>query len=290
LLRLNSIIRYKYFFEISILYNPYFGGGNKNMKKKIIGIIICTVLIATCVLPASGTVMMEKTSILIFDGDILYVGGSGPGNYTSIQVAINDADPGDTVFVYDDSSPYYENIQIGKSINLIGENKETTIIDGKNKSEVVKVSGECDIYGFTITNGTYGFLMDSNSANSTIHDNIISNNCYWGISIMGTLFQSASRVVITRNVFTENGGMNKSTIYGGISLTACSSVKITNNNFINNNWNAFFFKSVFNIWLYNYWDRPRLLPYPIPGLQTIIPPIFWLNFDWRPRLTPYGTT
>jgi hypothetical protein len=51
----------------------------------------------------------------------LYVGGTGPGNYTSIQSAINDATSGDTVFVY--SGTYYENIVIDVSINLIGENK-----------------------------------------------------------------------------------------------------------------------------------------------------------------------
>jgi len=55
----------------------------------------------------------------------LYVGGSGPGNYTTIQSAIDAANPGDTVFVYDDSSPYYENIIIDKTISLIGENKNT---------------------------------------------------------------------------------------------------------------------------------------------------------------------
>ena len=63
-------------------------------------------------------------------GDILYVGGSGPRNYSTIQSAINDANPGDTVFVYDDSSPYNEGIEIKKSINLIGENKDSTSIIG----------------------------------------------------------------------------------------------------------------------------------------------------------------
>jgi hypothetical protein len=45
----------------------------------------------------------------------LYVGGTGEGNYSRIQDAIDDAVDGDTVFVYDDSSPYYEHIRINKS-------------------------------------------------------------------------------------------------------------------------------------------------------------------------------
>ena len=39
-------------------------------------------------------------------GNTLYVGGSGEGNYTKIQDAINNASDGDTVFVY--NGTYYE--------------------------------------------------------------------------------------------------------------------------------------------------------------------------------------
>jgi hypothetical protein len=35
-------------------------------------------------------------------GKTLYVGGSGEGNYTKIQDAIDNASKGDTVFVYDE--------------------------------------------------------------------------------------------------------------------------------------------------------------------------------------------
>jgi len=66
------------------------------------------------------------------DGNTLYVGGDGPGNYSSIQDAIDDASDGDTVFVFDDSSPYKEGININKSLNIIGENRETTVIDGED--------------------------------------------------------------------------------------------------------------------------------------------------------------
>jgi len=48
------------------------------------------------------------TRLLTTTGSTLYVGGSGPNNYTSIQDAINDASDGDTIYVYDDSSPYHE--------------------------------------------------------------------------------------------------------------------------------------------------------------------------------------
>jgi len=88
--------------------------------------------------------------------NILYVGGSGPNNYTSIQDAINDAKDGDTVFVYDDSSPYYESVVIDKPINLLGENKEGTVIDGSNekRGEILEIRASyVNISYFTIRGG-----------------------------------------------------------------------------------------------------------------------------------------
>ena len=50
-----------------------------------------------------------------YDGNTLYVGGSGPENYSRIQDAVDNASMGDTIFVYGRSSPYYENIIITKN-------------------------------------------------------------------------------------------------------------------------------------------------------------------------------
>jgi hypothetical protein len=74
---------------------------------------------------------------LVKSGTIFYVGGSGPDNYTRIQEAIENASNGDTVFVYDDSSPYYENLVIDKSIYLIGENQDCTIINGSKLNSLL---------------------------------------------------------------------------------------------------------------------------------------------------------
>ena len=123
---------------------------------------------------------IDKKNICIsHQGGVLYVGGDGPGNYTRIKDAINDANPGDTIFVYDDSSPYYENLQIQKSINLIGENKDTTIIDGGKKGDVVFITAnKVNITGFTIQNsgGVIPGGIKVRSNYNTIADNIIKNN------------------------------------------------------------------------------------------------------------------
>src|SRR4030043_809021 len=97
----------------------------KIMRKKMIGILVLMLMIVSTIGPVSATTVSKKTSHPLTTGNILYVGGSGPNNYTKIQDAINDAIDGDTISVYDDSSPYYENIIIEKSITLIGENRET---------------------------------------------------------------------------------------------------------------------------------------------------------------------
>jgi len=99
--------------------------------------VICIIL-STIIVPAIGTYnayndLIPKTSNIIRisgGGNILYVGGSGPNNYTKIQDAIDAASDGDTIFVYDDSSPYLEDFVIYKSVTLMGENRNTTILDG----------------------------------------------------------------------------------------------------------------------------------------------------------------
>ncbi|MCD6141258.1 hypothetical protein J7J55_00835, partial [Candidatus Bipolaricaulota bacterium] len=52
------------------------------------------------------------------NGNILYVGGSGENNYTTIQNAINYAEDGFTIYVYPRN--YNESIVINRSISLIG--------------------------------------------------------------------------------------------------------------------------------------------------------------------------
>ncbi|RLF39897.1 MAG: hypothetical protein DRN12_06325, partial [Thermoplasmata archaeon] len=117
------------------------------------------------------------------NGNILYVGGSGKGNYSTICDAIKAASDGDTVFVY--NGIYHENLEIDKSLSLIGEDKNTTIIDGSNSGDVVHISASnVLINGFTIQNS--GRREDDAgieiiSDNVTISNNIITDNARDGI-------------------------------------------------------------------------------------------------------------
>jgi len=147
----------------------------KLIKGLAVGIIL--MFIGICIIPAIA--QDAEKSLPTSRGDWLYVGGSGPGNYTKIQDAINNASNGDTVFVYDDSSPYYENIVIDKSISLIGEDKNTTSIVGMagNDSSVAISADKVFFSGFTIEKpaNLYGVWIKGNE--SIITDNIIDD--YW---------------------------------------------------------------------------------------------------------------
>ena len=130
-------------------------------------------------------------------GNTLYVGGIGPGNYTKIQDAINDAVDGDTVFVYDDSSPYYENVLVNKSIYLIGENKDTTVINGGGTVEVIFVSSDwVTISGFTVQNSDYFLGIRLYYSNN----NTITGNSGLGIRIL-----HSSETIIMENTFNKYG-------------------------------------------------------------------------------------
>jgi len=291
------------------------------MKKNIVGKQLSIGIVVLFVLGSVLTVNAHDNKIAVSSlGDTLYVGGSGPGNYSTIWEAVINTSNGDTVFVYDYSSPYYEHVTIYNQINLIGENKETTIIDGNGTGNVLSVAADwVTISSFTIQNGVNGIYLDKQSnttiSGNTVKDhavdgilfysscdyntvtgNIVSNNGETGIkfssfseyniisenlisnNLNGTSLAAYAYGEITGNSFEDNTG------YALILNLWCNENKIHFNNFIGNVNDAKFTTSVMNRWSFNYWDRPHILPKPIFGRIAVFP---WVNFDWRPLLTPH---
>jgi len=151
--------------------------GRNYKVKHIIPILVILLLLSSGFVGVSYTV--EKSSPVSFDGNTLYVGGSGPNNYTKIQDAINDSSNGDAVYVYDDSSPYSEHLNIMKSITVTGENNDTTKIYGigKDKDILFIESTDVVISDFTIqygSNHNSGILI-KDSSHVTIKDCKFSN-------------------------------------------------------------------------------------------------------------------
>ncbi|MCK5458384.1 MAG: right-handed parallel beta-helix repeat-containing protein, partial [Thermoplasmatales archaeon] len=121
-------------------------------------------------------------------------------------------------------------------------------------------------------NGENGIKFSSFSEYNIISENLISNN------LNGTSLSAYAYGEITENSFEDN------TEYALVLNLWCNENEIHLNNFIGNANDATFITSVMNKWSFNYWNRPHILPKPIFGRIAVFP---WVNFDWRPLLTPH---
>ena len=150
---------------------------------------------------------------------ILYVGGEGSGNYSKIQDAIDDASDGDTIFVF--NGTYIENVVVNKIINVLGESTETTIIDGGNSGNTVKISSSNVSFSkFTIQHGGIGiYIIDS--SNQTIKENRIIDN-WEGIGLL-----EVSGCTIISNTI-------KSNFFEGINPVKSNSNNILGNSIVDN--------------------------------------------------------
>ena len=128
----------------------------------------------------------------------LYVGGSGIGNYTYIQEAIDNSSVNDTIFVF--NGVYNESILIDKSINLEGFDKNFTIIQSNQSLYNIYIkSSKVNISNFTIKNGKMGiYSSDSNYSNNIIYENNILDN------LEGIRLYKSSNNKIIKNYFSNN--------------------------------------------------------------------------------------
>jgi parallel beta-helix repeat protein len=175
----------------------------KSLAFGIVFLLICSVFIPIS-LGLNVKVSKIEQPANIGNGDILFVGGDGPNNYTRIQDAIDNASHGDTVYVYDNSSPYYENLYINKyNFKLIGKNRETTVIDGRNiwNKSVVYVEGHVVVSGFTIRNSSGDLLCSGGifgqGGGNTITGNTIINNSFG-------IFLLSQNDIISNNLIYNN--------------------------------------------------------------------------------------
>lgn len=74
-----------------------------------------------------------------------------PDDFATIQGAINNATPGDTILV--SSGLYYERVAVNKTVVLVGENRETTIVDGSFTGSVFQITADnVSVTGFKLQN------------------------------------------------------------------------------------------------------------------------------------------
>lgn len=202
-------------------------------KKTVYAVIIGLFLLSTLMSEVEiQSVKAELESITV------------PDDYPTIQEAINSANPGDTIYVL--GGTYYEHPKVNKPLILIGESKESTIIDGNGENQTiievtasnvviseftvqnsqagstlvagVKVSGHtCNITGNYVTRNKIGIFVTSQK--SKIAENTVTNNG------QGIALYSSSEVTVEAN--------NISTNTVGISLALSFNNVIMNNKALN---------------------------------------------------------
>ncbi len=143
-----------------------------------VALLTVLIFLATSFLTVHLPVMAESKTITV------------PGDFSSIQEAINAADEGDTIFVK--RGTYVENPVVNKSVSLIGEDRDSTVIDVTAGLKVQ--SNNVTITSLTIYDGYDGISLDANYCN--ISGNKITNTTHGIVvfgyenSISGNIFES----------------------------------------------------------------------------------------------------
>lgn len=131
-------------------------------------------------------------------------------DFSTIQAAIDSPNvtAGDTIFVY--NGTYRQHVNLTKSLSLIGQDPDTTVIDGSARGGVVfNILNTVNVRleNFTVQNttdigGAYGIQLYRTS-NTTIR-NVIVTDAYYGLVINNS---SQCKVLDTQTVENYNAGI-----------------------------------------------------------------------------------
>jgi parallel beta-helix repeat protein len=181
-----------------------------------------------------------------------------PDDYPTIQEAINNANPGDIIFVRDGT--YYEHVVVNKAVWLVGEDRQTTRIDGNNTAYCVIIqSNGVALEDFIIENGNLVDVMVNQNVSQVVIKNNFVINSDWGIYLAGSLNCTVEGNLVKNcrdtGIFLESSSYN--TIIGntivnnheGVALTTaphipevppvpCRFNTVHHNNFLNNSLQA----------------------------------------------------
>lgn len=153
-----------------------------------------------------------------------------PEEYGTIQEAINDAAPGDTVFVSE--GLYYERIVVNKSIALVGEDRDTTVVDGQNSGTIVQITADnVKITGLKLqhTGWKWGWsgVKVTSADNCEIKGNFFFHTCHQ------IRLEGSRESEIVGNIISAPNGSFPSSAYG-VRLENCTSCVVMNNTISNN--------------------------------------------------------
>jgi len=214
-----------------------------------------TLVLTTLILILSFSVNLELNSqmeVEAFNGYPVHNLITGL-NYTTIQEAIDANETLDEHVILVEEGVYYEHVILNKSLSLMGENRNITIIDGNGTGTVIIIAADnVSIIGFTIqgsntsamTSGIYasqwtigsnishniimdnrkGIEFDYYCSNNTVNDNIVVSNNDDGIEFKSSAFNNT----VQRNTVSINN-------VDGIQFWTGGGSNIIENNIVHSN-------------------------------------------------------
>jgi parallel beta-helix repeat protein len=169
------------------------------MSKSLALALVLVFLTALVILPPATVKAQSKTIVV-------------PVDYVSIQKAIDNALDGDTIYVK--KGVYIENPVVNKSVSLVGEDRDATVIDVTAGLKVE--SNNVTLTGFTIYNGWRGISLSGNQC-----------------SISGNKITDATNGIVLFSC--ENNSITENT-FKSIGLSSAIQLNFANRNFVNSNY------------------------------------------------------
>jgi nitrous oxidase accessory protein len=168
-------------------------------------------------LPAYFLLLIVSISLVVGFQNIKVVNANSktivvPDDYTTIQEAINNANTGDSIYVK--KGVYVENPVVNKSVSLVGENRDTAVIDVTSGLKVE--SNKVTLTGFTIYNGWRGISLSGNQC-----------------SISGNKITDATNGIVLFGC--ENNSITENT-FKSIGLSSAIQLNFANRNFVDKNY------------------------------------------------------
>jgi parallel beta-helix repeat protein len=234
----------------------------------------------------------EKTLPSV-EGNAFYVGGSGPGNFTDIQSAVDAAIDGDSIVVFPQT--YRESVTIDKQLVLRGVNVDGNlpVINGGRKTvfsltvrhadclveNFIFIRSRCggiDVVGnhTTIRNCSISKInvgpgIQVNGRGNSIENNVISQ-CGRGLIIVNSYNSTIANNTIMRNSFgllledsrEDRIVLNQIAFNNRGIATSSTSEDIQKNNIVRNLVQARFFNS-HDDWASNYWGPLNTKSYKV---------------------------
>ncbi len=187
----------------------------------------------------------------------------------------------------------FETISSNTGYNIITHNRIISNTEGN-----IGLSGfNNSIIDNVISSSPFGIMVMVSASNTVSQNTIVDNEI--GVGILASY-----HTIVTQNNISQNEKL-------GVFDFCTSNTIIRQNNFIGNGQQAYFRQTIAlrfgllhtilncpinrSIWDENYWEKPRILPYPIPGLISfnrgfVTDPPYRFNFfqiDRHPAKTPY---